>query len=242
MKRIFLLIAVVLGFVATKVNAQQTPDRNKNKNLVKATEEIKPIRFGIRVGANLSDWQGETMNSAQDLIDMTDGAVVKRMKEGVHAGVYISIPVGPGFEIEPGLQYSQKGTRMIGKLPFKEAEFLNANLTITNKADYLELPVLAKLYIGEGFNIYAGPQVAYLLSNKIQAQAGALGYNVLNREWDMKSGFREFDMSLIGGIGYQFSNGFNISASYDHGLNTIDENGNFETYNRAIKASVGFSF
>lgn len=242
MKRIFILLAVVLGLVATKVNAQQAPDRNKNKNLVKASDEIKPIRFGVRIGANLSDWRGETVNSAQNLINMTDGAVVNRMKEGIHAGVFISIPVGPGFEIEPGLQYSQMGTRMVGKLPFEQAEFLNATATITNKSEYLELPLLAKLYIGEGFHIYAGPQVAYLLSNKIHARVGALGFNVLNQEWDMKSGFREIDLSVVAGMGYRFSNGFNISAGYDHGLNTIDENGNFDTFNRAFKASIGFSF
>ena len=226
MKKIFLLIAVVLGFAALKVNAQQA----------------QPIRFGVRVGANLSTWQGETVNSAQKLIDLADGNVNRKMREGVHAGLYLSIPVGPGFEIEPGLNYSQKGTRLTGKLPWVETEFLNANMTITNKSEYIELPVLAKLYVAEGFHIFAGPQVAYLLSNKVQAQASVLGFNALNREWDMKNGFREFDMSLVGGVGYKFANGLNLSAGYDYGLNTIDENANFETYNRTITASVGYTF
>ncbi len=225
MKKIFLLIAVVLGFAATTVNAQQ-----------------QPIRFGVRVGANLSNWQGETVNSAQNLIDLSDGNVNRKMREGVHAGLYMTIPVGPGFEIEPGLQYSQKGTRLTGKLPWVEAEFLNANMTITNKSEYIELPVMAKLYVGEGFHVFAGPQVAYLLSNKVQAQASVLGFNALNREWDMKNGFREFDMSLVGGVGYKFASGLNLTAGYDYGLNTIDENANFETYNRTIKASVGYTF
>ena len=101
---------------------------------------------------------------------------------------------------------------------------------------------MAKLYVGEGFHIFAGPQVAYLLSNKVQAQASVLGFNALNREWDMKSGFREMDFSVVGGVGYQFTNGLNLSAGYDHGLNTIDENGNFETFNRTFKASVGYTF
>lgn len=242
MKKIFLLIAVVLGLVATKVNAQQIPNRNKNENLVKANAKHNPIRFGVRVGANLSDWQGETMNSAQDLIDLSGGAVVTEMKEGIHAGAYVSIPIGPGFEIEPGLQYSQKGTRLIGKIPLEQIDFLNATVTVTNKSEYIELPVLAKVYIGEGFHIFGGPQVAYLLSNKVQVKAGALGLNALNQEWDMKSGFRDVDLSLVGGLGYRFSNGFNISAGYDHGLESVDQNGNFKTYNRAFKASVGLSF
>jgi hypothetical protein len=225
MKRIFLLIAVVLGFVATKVNAQQ-----------------QPVRFGIKAGVNLAEWQGETVNSAQDLIELTDGSVSRKMREGFHVGGYIAIPVGPGFEIEPGLQYSQKGTRLTGKLPFEQVDFLNATATITNKAEYLDLPVVAKLYVGEGFHIYAGPQLSYLLSNKIQAEAGALGFKALNKEWDMKNGMREVDFALTGGLGYRFASGFNIGAGYDYGLNTIDDKGNFETYNRVIKASVGFTF
>lgn len=226
MKKIFLLIAVVLGFLATKVNAQQQ----------------NTIRFGVKAGLNLAEWQGETVNSAQDLFNMTDGALSRKMREGFHVGGYLSIPVAPGFEIEPGLQYSQKGTRLTGKLPIKEVEFLNANLTLTNKAEYLDMPILAKVYVGEGFHIFGGPQVSYLLSNRLHAEAGALGYKAFNREWDMKDGFREVDLGLTGGLGYRFQSGFNISAGYDYGLNTVDDDGSFETYNRVIKASVGFTF
>ncbi|WP_299820489.1 porin family protein [uncultured Pontibacter sp.] len=226
MKKIFLLIAVVLGFAATKVNAQQQ----------------NPIRFGVKAGVNLAEWQGETVNSAQNLIDLSDGSVSRKMREGFHVGGYVSIPLAPGFEIEPGLQYSQKGTRLTGKIPIEEIDFLNTNLTLTNKAEYLDLPVLAKVYVGEGFHIYGGPQVSYLLSNKVQAEAGALGFKALNKEWDVKNGFREIDFAVTGGVGYRFASGLNLSAGYDYGLSSIDSNNSFETYNRVVKASVGFTF
>lgn len=226
MKKVFLLIAVVvLGFAATKANAQQ-----------------QPVRFGIRAGVNLADWQGETMNSAQSLLDLTAGSVSSSLREGFHVGGYVSIPVAPGFEIEPGLQYSQKGTKLTGTIPVEGLDFLNANVTVTNKAEYIDLPVLAKVYLGEGFNIYAGPQVSYLVSNKVQTKAGALGFNALNRELDAESGFREVDFAVSGGLGYRFTNGFNLSAGYDLGLSPIDANGNFETYNRVVKASIGYTF
>ncbi|MCC9135019.1 porin family protein [Pontibacter silvestris] len=226
MKKLFLLIAiVVLGFATTKVNAQQ-----------------QPVHFGIRAGVNLADWQGETMNSAQGLIGLSEGSVSSSMREGFHVGGYVSIPVAPGFEIEPGLQYSQKGTKLTGKMPVDGLDFLNANVTITNKAEYIDLPVLARLYVGNGFNIYAGPQISYLVSNKVEAKAGALGFNALNQEFDMNSGFREVDFAVSGGLGYRFTNGFNVSAGYDLGLSPIDANGSFETYNRVVKASIGYSF
>lgn len=229
MKKIFLLIAVVLAFAAEKATAQQQ----------------QPIRFGIKAGLNLSQWEGETVNSAQSLIDFTNGSVSRKMREGFHVGGYVTIPVMPGFEIEPGLLYSQKGTKLIGTIPNESGavlNILNPRATITNKAEYIDLPIMAKVYIGEGFHVFGGPQVSYLVSNKIKAEAGALGFNVLNREFDATEQFNEFDLGLAGGLGYRFANGFNMSASYDYGLQPIDKNGSFETFNRTIKASVGYTF
>ena len=240
MKRIFLLIAVAVGLAAASAEAQQQPVRYNKQPAYNNTSN--QLRFGIRAGLNLADWQGETVQSVQDLVDMSGGYVSKEMRPGFHVGTYVSIPVLPGFEIEPGLQYSQKGTVLKGKIPLEQFDFLNAKVTLTNKAEYLDLPVLAKVYIGEGFHIYGGPQVSYLLSNKVSAEAGALGFKALNQEWDMNSGFREFDVALTGGLGYRFANGFNISAGYDYGLSSIDSRNNFDTYNHVVKASVGFTF
>lgn len=226
MKKIFLLLAVVLGMAATQANAQQK----------------QPVRIGIKAGVNLAEWQGETINTAQDLMEMTNGALNRQIREGFHVGGVVAIPIAPGFEIEPGLLYSQKGMRLTGKIPMEQFDFLNAGVTVTNKSEYLDMPILAKIFIGEGFHIFAGPQFSYLLSNKVQVQAGALGFNALNQEWDIKNGFRELDVAATGGIGYRFTSGFNVSAGYDYGLTTVDSNRNFDTFNRVIKASVGFTF
>ncbi|WP_299759271.1 porin family protein [uncultured Pontibacter sp.] len=240
MKKIFLLIAVALGLAAASAEAQQQPVRYNKQSTYNNTSN--QLRFGIRAGLNLADWEGETMQSVQDLVDMSGGYAGREMRTGFHVGTYLSIPVAPGFEIEPGLQYSQKGMVLRGKVPMEQYDFVNANVTLTNKAEYLDLPVLAKVYVGEGFHIYAGPQVSYLLSNKVSAEAGAFGFKALNQEWDMKSGFREVDVAVTGGLGYRFASGFNVSAGYDYGLSSIDSNNSFDTFNRVIKASVGYTF
>ncbi len=244
MKKIYILIAIALGFAGTEVQAQQVQNGygKQPPHYSRTATQPNPIRFGVRLGGNLAQWEGESVNSVQNLMDLTSGATSKKMREGFHVGGYIAIPVAPGFEIEPGLQYSQKGTRITGKLPISQVDFLNATVVLTNKAEYIDLPVLARVYVGEGFNFFAGPQVSYLVSNKVEAKAGALGFNALNREWDMKNGFREVDVALTGGLGYQFSNGFNVSASYDYGLTSIDQNASFKTFNRVAKASIGYSF
>lgn len=241
MKKIFLLIAAAFGLVLSDAAAQKRPGYI-NPSQEFNTQGKDPVRFGIKAGVNVADWEGETMQSVQDLVEMTNGSVSQQMRTGFHVGGFVAIPVAPGFEIEPGLLYSQKGTVLTGKIPMEQLDFLNANVTITNKAEYIDLPVLAKVYIGEGFHIFAGPQVSYLVSNKVKTEAGALGFNALNQEFDIKSSLREVDMAVTGGLGYRFASGFNISAGYDYGLNSIDKNGSFDTFNRVVKASVGYTF
>ena len=65
------------------------------------------------------------------------------------------------------------------------------------------------------------------------------GINLLNKTMDATSQFNRWDAAVTGGIGYQFSNGINLTASYDYGLLKTDANKNINAYNHAIKLSIG---
>ena len=121
------------------------------------------------------------------------------------------------------MQYSQKGTRLRGNFSSQALEILNVNTTVTNQAAYLDVPLLARFYVTKGFNMYAGPQVSFLLSDKLRTKASVLGFSVLNRDIDVSSGIRPVDVALTGGLGYRFENGFNLGLGYDYGLSTIDQ-------------------
>ncbi len=208
----------------------------------RAMAQTNPVRFGIRAGLNVADWQGQATQSVSGLLGLTNGYANKQTRQGFHAGVYASIPLSEQFSLEPGLQYSQKGTQLRGNFSSQALEILNVNTTVTSQAAYLDVPVLARFYVTKGFNIYAGPQVSFLLSNKINTRASVLGFSVLNRDFNVSNSIRPVDVALVGGIGYRFENGFNLGFGYDYGLNTLDQRGNFNTYNRVVKASIGFEF
>jgi opacity protein-like surface antigen len=106
---------------------------------------------------------------------------------------------------------------------------------------YIELPVLAKVNIS-GLQLFAGPQVGYLANANLHTRAGALGFNFINDRRDVKDQFNDLDISLTGGVGYQFSNGFRVNAAYDHGLSRVNAGQSLEAYNRAVKVGVGFRF
>ncbi|RNI25698.1 porin family protein [Rufibacter latericius] len=200
------------------------------------------VRVGIKGGYSVAGWQGETVKSFGNLLEYTDGNVQTRMRQGFHAGAFLSIPLANGFEFEPGVQYSQKGMVLEGRIPGDAAQFANAKVTLTNKAEYIDVPLLAKVYVGSGFNFFAGPQVSFLLSNKVNVNAGAFGFSAYNNDFEWQNSQRKVDLGLSAGAGYQFQNGLNFGGSYDMGLTTIDQGADYKSYNHGFKASVGFRF
>ncbi len=202
------------------------------------------VKYGIRAGTNVSSWQGETVQSLSSLLDATNGSVSTQSRFGFHAGGYASFRFGDRFAIEPGLQYSLKGVELNGRLAGNSAmlDFLNANTTFRVQSHYIEMPVLAKVYLTEGLHLFAGPQVAYLVDNKLNARASVLGFSALNRTLNIRNRFQKWDFSGVAGVGYTFTNGVNVMAAYDYGFQRIDANSNFNTYNRAFKFSLGYEF
>lgn len=202
------------------------------------------VNYGIRGGLNVSNWQGESVQSLGNLLAVSNGSASTAARFGFHAGGYAAIRLGERFVLEPGLQYSLKGAELSGRLNSGSAvvDFLNVNANFRVQSHYIELPVLAKVYITEGFHVFAGPQVGYLVANNLRIQANTLGFSVINRNVDIRNGFQKWDVGFVGGLGYRFDNGLNLMATYDHGVQRIDENKRFATFNRALKFSVGYEF
>ncbi|TGE14250.1 porin family protein [Hymenobacter elongatus] len=209
---------------------------------VRSAAATPGVQFGLRAGANVSDWSGDAVQSVMDLAGYVDGAVTKEMKPGFHAGLYATIPLGPGFAIEPGASYSEKGAKLVGTLPFEQFDFLNARVTATSRMAYIDVPVLLKGYLTPGLYLFGGPQASFLVSNKVRVEAGALGFKAFQTDFDVKNQFRAVDFAVVGGLGYQFDGGFGLSAGYDFGLSSLDKNNRFDAQNRVIKASVNYSF
>lgn len=183
------------------------------------------------------------MKSFTDLAGYApDGAITRQMRPGFYAGLYATLPIGPGFAIEPGVSYAEKGTVLRGNVPVPAFDFLNTRLTGTARLAYVDVPVLAKIFITPGFYIYAGPQASFLVSGKARVGAGALGFTAYKQDFDISSQLRKVDFAAVGGLGYRFENGLGLSAGYDYGLTSLDAGNRFNAQNRVIKAGLDYSF
>ena len=199
------------------------------------------ISAGIRAGISSSSMRGDAVDNLHNLLDFTNGAITTSGHTGFFGGANVSIPISGAISIEPGLYYTQKGYEMKGELGLKGVEFLGANAKAKLISNYIDVPLLMKVNLN-GFQVFAGPQISYLAKADLKTTAGLLGFNLLNKTMDATDQFNRWDAAVTGGVGYQFPGGFNISASYDHGLSKVDANQNLESYNNGFKVGIGYRF
>jgi hypothetical protein len=143
-------------------------------------------------------------------------------KPGFHFGVYYSF--GTDFlSVEPGLQYSQKGYQGTSDL---------TGDAVDEQLGYVDLPVLLRLKLIPSINVFAGPQFSFLASRNYQ-----LG-NVTSNSTEPIKGY---DVAGVVGAQVVLPLGFNVQASYDVGLSSLNY---FDTdvKNRVFKVSLGYTF
>lgn len=128
------------------------------------------------------------------------------MKPGLNIGVAGEMMLTNHFAIEPGVYYSMQGTKV-------------DEVSLKIKNDYLNIPVLFKGYVYEGFNLFAGPQLGFKVSSK--AKLSGSGASITTDA--MSDAFKSVDFGIVVGAGYQSSVGLLFSLSYNIGLaNVLD--------------------
>lgn len=149
--------------------------------------------------------------------DATDVSGSLKNKTGFNGGAFALIKLTK-IGIQPEILFSQQGSKF---------EFDGNN--IDNNFDYINIPVILKLYTVAGINIQAGPQFGFLTRAEID------GSNV-------KDSFKGSDLSLALGLGWDLPFGLTFDARYNLGLTKIDESdpGFDAVRNQVIQLSVGF--
>ncbi len=114
----------------------------------KAADKRDQLVFGIKAGMNVSNVWDE--QGADFVADPKLGAV---------GGVFLAVPIGKYFGVQPEVLFSQKGFKGGGVL-------LGFPYSFTRTTSYLDVPILVQFKPIEYFTLLAGPQFSYLLNEK----------------------------------------------------------------------------
>ncbi|MCG7858802.1 PorT family protein [Flavihumibacter sediminis] len=200
------------------------------------------VKFGVKAGVNFATIGGEANQQLNQILEWTNGYVSTTGRTGMHVGGFVQIPISETVVIEPGLMYSTKGYTLKGDVDLKVLDLLGIGAKADLMSQYLDMPVLIKATLGNGFQIYAGPQISYLMNADLRTRASVLGVNLLNKKFDVTDQFNKIDAALTAGIGYEFRNGVAINAGYDYGLSRIDANKSVNARNQAVKIGMSLKF
>jgi hypothetical protein len=139
-----------------------------------------------------------------------------------HLGAYYGLKATEKLTVEPGLFYSGKGYKT---LP------LGATQEIKESLGYLDIPVLARYAINSNINVFAGPQVGFLLT-RTRTTGDIKDTNT--------APIGGYEIAGVLGAGYQLASGLNLQLSYDFGLVPFKYY-EFEVNNTVFKLSLGYT-
>jgi hypothetical protein len=116
-------------------------------------------------------------------------------KTDFYLGGLVNIKFNKYFSLQPELSYSRQGDR--GRY-FENGRYRSINYEL----NYVTLGAVAKFnFNGKGFHILGGPSLDFKVSD-----------NYINIEPE------NFDLALVGGIGYTLPNGLTFEARFKQGL------------------------
>lgn len=110
-----------------------------------------------------------------------------------------------------------------------------ANTNLTNKLDYINIPITANVYVAKGLAVKLGVQPGFNVRNKTTGLLGDLSKD----SYKSNSGVRSFDFSIPVGISYEFYN-FVLDARYNWGLTNIARNTDHK--NSVFQLTIGYKF
>jgi hypothetical protein len=164
------------------------------------TMNAQNARFGITAGTSIASQKYKASGIS----------ISGDSKVGFTAGVLADMGVTENFVFQPGLNFTQKGSKISSN-----------GVTATQTLNYIELPLnfLYSTTAGSGhFFGGIGPVLGYGISGKAESDGETQDIHFGNSADDDYKPF-EFSGNIL--AGYEFSNGVFVSANYNHGFSNI---------------------
>ncbi len=153
-----------------------------------------------------------------------DGDTETGQRHGFHAGFYGESFATNNLAFQVEILYAQQGY-----------EVKDNSGTFTQKLDYINMPLLLKLYPSNNFFLEAGPQIGLAISHKEEFDSS---FNLFDTE--QKFNPNRFDWGMNFGGGVKTDSGVSFGVRYHLGLGDIYDDGN--PRNRVWQFSLGFDF
>lgn len=180
-----------------------------NNSFIFAQNAVGQITIQPKVGLNIAN-----VTDADDV----DARI------GLAAGAEFEYGVTDMIGVSAGLVYSMQGYK-----------FSEGNVDTTVKLDYLNVPILANVYVAPGLAVKLGVQPGFKLSSKVKMEGS--GTSIEGESDD--DGVKGFDLAIPVGVSYQYQN-IVLDARYNWGVTKVFDDG--DSKNSVFQITLGYKF
>ena len=176
----------------------------------KAQNEVGQVTLKPTAGINISTVTNSNGNKS---------------KVGFIGGFDFEYGVAENFGLTAGVFYSMQGDKADVALDG------GTTSTVTEKLEYINIPILAQYYVIPGLAIKAGVQPGFLVKAK-------------DGDTDIKSGCNKVNLAIPVGISYEYQS-FVLDARYNIGLTKVyksDFVGDRSCRNSVFSITLGYKF
>lgn len=193
-----------------------------------AFAQLDKIEYGVKGGINIAN-----------ISNMEVSLDSKGMKPGIYLGAFAKYRINDYLGVQAELIYSRQG--ICGKT--KEAEGDSNVFKGKIRANYINIPILAKVYLLENLAIDFGPQFGFLCNSKIKLKEDE---TVIKTDFEKATNLNTnvFDFSIAMGATYNITKQIDVSLRYNLGITKIIKQHYDGEKNRngVIQIGAGYSF
>lgn len=172
--------------------------------------------FGLKAGINVTNLNVSNAQASYD------------SRTGYHAGFFIREKFNKAAIQPELLLFTQQNT----------IERYQGAYSVTQSFTYLSMPIMVKFYPVWGLNMQLGPQFGILLDGQRKTD-----YGLATTTEDIKKYYKNSDVSISAGLGYDFNFGLGIDVRYNIGLQDINNVSNGEkAKSQVFLVSLGWNF
>jgi hypothetical protein len=172
--------------------------------------------FGVKGGVNFATVTGDDFDSPDSRTSFNVGALAE-------------FPLAEIFSLQVEALYSGQGfkTNIPGSIFGGEEE-------VEYQLDYINVPVLAKVYVFQGLSLEVGPQFSFKVNEEVDSDADSD-----DGDLDVNEA-KDFEFGVAAGVTFETQMGLFASGRYNMGLTDIFEDS--DAKNSVFQIGVGYKF
>ncbi len=200
----------------------------------------KGFYYGVKAGLNLS-----SVSSMKDWYSSTTGSK-HQMYADFYAGAFAEYRFGRVIGLQLEAVYSRQGDATKYSGDYFSLPDIKGRVCL--KLDYINIPLLIKIYPLEKLSIDLGPQFGFVTKAKETYKEVDTSDSREVYKWGESlpgDRYNSFDLSIAMGVSYQITDMIEVSARYNLGVTDITKGDYFDGkdhMNRVLQIGMGLRF